>query len=139
MAHWADRLPAIYGDQAPVQHKRYQRAVEQFGKLYGPGLLSIYRVSGRVNLIGEHTDYQQGYVLPIALDKDYLFLARRRPDNLINLQNLERDFAPRQFAASRDIAPGPAGDWGNYARGAKSRSRFCRLIRLSGRRLARKR
>jgi galactokinase len=118
MAHWASRLGAIYGDQAAIQEERYQKAIAQFIRLYGPGSFSLYRVSGRVNLIGEHTDYQQGYVLPVALDKDFVFVARPRQDALINLSDLEAEFAPRQFAASHEIAPGPAGDWGNYARGA---------------------
>lgn len=56
--------------------------------------------------------------MPVALDKDFIFVARPRQDALISLNNMEAEFAPRQFAASREIAPSPVGDWSNYARGA---------------------
>ena len=78
MSDWQSRLAGIYGDRAPEQQPRYEAALLRFRALYGPGPVAFYRVPGRVNLIGEHTDYQQGYVLPVALDKDVLLLARAR-------------------------------------------------------------
>ena len=92
--------------------------ISHFLSIYGPGELFIFRAPGRVNLIGEHTDYNQGYVLPVALDRDVLLLARRRQDNMVNLSNVEESFPAVYFAISPHIPPGPAGDWGNYARGS---------------------
>ena len=46
---------------------------------------------GRVNLIGEHTDYNDGFVLPVALDRDVRVLFRARDDNRVRLYALEFD------------------------------------------------
>jgi len=111
-------LAATYGDAATRQLPRYQGALDAFAAYYGPGLVSLFRAPGRVNLIGEHTDYHQGFVLPVSLDQDVLLLARSRPDATVSLANVEVEFPPRQFEVSSGIPSGPRGDWGNYARGA---------------------
>jgi galactokinase len=111
-------LQTIYGDQSDVQLHRYLNAKEAFTATYGPGEVLAFRAPGRVNLIGEHTDYNHGFVLPVALDKDILLLARPRSDSTVRLSNLEGEFPPLTFTISLDIASAPPGDWGNYARGA---------------------
>lgn len=118
-ANWRAQLGRIYAaPDVDDQLARYRRSLERFAALYGAGPVSVFRVPGRINLIGEHTDYQQGYVLPAALDKDILFLARRREDALVRVHNLEENaFPPREFAIAADIPPYPTGDWGNYAKG----------------------
>ncbi len=119
MSEWANRLANIYGSFVATQQARYDAALRRFGEWYGPGQVMVYRVPGRVNLIGEHTDYQQGYVLPVALDKDFVFIARRRDDAQVRLHNMEAAlFPPRQFTGFSDIAHAPAGDWENYIKGA---------------------
>jgi galactokinase len=116
-------LAPLYGAaDAPkwleIQAGRYQQALDAFRTLYGPGPVHIYRAPGRVNLIGEHTDYNHGYVLPMALDRDTLLLARPRRDARVVLHNIEGErFEARQFVMSRQIAPGPRGDWENYVKG----------------------
>lgn len=111
-------LQTLYGGEADAQAQRYAAARETFVKLYGPGDVRYFRAPGRVNLIGEHTDYNHGFVLPVGLDKDMLVLARPRLDNTVRLSNVEADFPALTFDVSGEIPPGPAGDWGNYARGA---------------------
>lgn len=110
-------LQAIYGLGASAQRRRYDDALAQFLQRYGPGPVIFVRAPGRVNLIGEHTDYNHGYVLPVALDRDALLLARPRPDGQVRLANVEPDFPQGTFETGRDIPSAPAGDWSNYARG----------------------
>ena len=86
--------------------------------MYGPGPVHVFRAPGRVNLIGEHTDYNHGFVLPVALDREVLLLVRPRPDGTVRPRNVEPDFAPRAFAIGPAIPPAPRGDWSNYVRGA---------------------
>jgi len=45
----------------------------------------IVRSPGRINLIGEHTDYNEGFVLPAAIDKEVLLALRKRDDEKISL------------------------------------------------------
>jgi galactokinase len=110
-------LEAIYGSAAARQAGRYQSALARFRELYGPGPVYLFRAPGRVNLIGEHTDYNHGYVLPVALDRDVLLLARPRIDEMVRLHNVESQFHDVSFAVASEISPARRGDWGNYARG----------------------
>jgi len=115
-----EALSHVYGvdpDVIAQQGERYERAIDRFRRLYGPGPVAIWRAPGRVNLIGEHTDYHQGYVLPMALDRDLLLLIRPREDAVVNLANMELAFAPRSFQITTDIPRRPLGDWANYAQG----------------------
>jgi galactokinase len=112
-----EALESIYGDGAGRQAARYRSALKRFGDLYGEGATYVFRAPGRVNLIGEHTDYNHGFVLPVALDRDTLLLARPRDDGRVVLHNVEATYPPVTFAISPEIVPAPRGDWGNYARG----------------------
>jgi galactokinase len=111
-------LERIYGDAAEAQQARYSAALESFAHSYGPGPIHIFRAPGRVNLIGEHTDYNHGFVLPVALDRDVVLLARPRSDPVVLLRNAEPEFAPRTFTVGPTVPPAPRGDWSNYVRGA---------------------
>jgi galactokinase len=85
-----------------------------FAELYG-GLPTIYRAPGRVNLIGEHTDYNDGFVMPVALDLYTYVAVSPRPDrrlrvyseNLGEMCDLDLDL----------IHPGRSGHWSDYVRG----------------------
>ncbi len=114
-------LEGVYGQDSRVldaQLERYGRGLTAFGARYGPGEVTVFRAPGRVNLIGEHTDYHHGYVLPVALDKDVLLFARLRPDANVHLANVEQEFQDRSFTISSDVPPHPVGDWANYVQGA---------------------
>lgn len=114
-------LESIYGEAAGVQAERYRSALAAFRAAYGPGPVLCFRAPGRVNLIGEHTDYNHGFVLPLALDRDLLLLARPRRDAVVHLINEEEGYPPVSFAAEPSIPPEARGGWGNYARGAAQR------------------
>ncbi len=114
-------LIPIYGSDPSCdvhgQARRVGRALTLFRQQYGPGEVHLFRAPGRVNLIGEHTDYNHGYVLPMALDRDVLLLARPRTDATVRLANAEAAFTERQFTIGAAIPPQPAGDWANYPQG----------------------
>jgi galactokinase len=119
-----EALEAVYGSEPSVleaQRSRYTAAMEAFARLYGPGPADVFRAPGRVNLIGEHTDYSQGYVLPVALDRDVLLVARVRTDGHVRLANIEPDHGPCEFDLETSIPSREAGHWSNYARGAAQR------------------
>ncbi|MBT8398762.1 MAG: galactokinase, partial [Gemmatimonadetes bacterium] len=77
-----------------------------------PDLIS--RAPGRVNLIGEHTDYNGLPVFPMALRKEIRIILSPRKDALIRAVNQEGEFGLREFTISGDIPAHPAGDWANY-------------------------
>jgi galactokinase len=86
-----------------------------FGEASGARLA---RAPGRVNLIGEHIDYNDLPVLPMALQRDVALLFLPRADAVVRLANVDARFDPRGFEISRAIAPSARGDWGNYAKAA---------------------
>ena len=111
----------IYGDDETVlaaQMARYAQVEQQFIQHFGSGPAAIFRTPGRVNLIGEHTDYNGGFVLPVALDKDVLLVARPREDPAIQAVNVEAQFRSFSFDLSSNIPSALHGDWSNYFRGA---------------------
>jgi galactokinase len=73
---------------------------------------------GRVNLIGEHTDYNDLPVLPMALERGVRVRLRPRDDGRVRLANADARFGRREFELSAALEPGPQGDWGNYAMAA---------------------
>ncbi len=82
---------------ASLVQREAQRLREQFRKLYGQEA-RIFRAPGRVNLIGEHTDYNEGFVMPVAMDLYTWVAAAPREDSRVHVfsQNLgkhaEMDF-----------------------------------------------
>src|SRR5207244_654274 len=82
----------------------------------GPAVVAL--APARVNLIGEHTDYNALPVLPIAIDRDVLVAARKRPDDAIELSNADPAFEPRHYTLRGEIPPFPPGDWANYHKAA---------------------
>lgn len=70
----------------------------------------IVRSPGRVNIIGEHTDYNEGFVLPAAIDKSIYIALSKRTDNQIHLYSL--DFDETCVIEISDIRP--ARNWATY-------------------------
>ena len=94
------------------------RLREQFEEKFGAeGDERCYFAPGRVNLIGEHTDYNGGHVFPCALTLGTYAVARRRNDNKIRLYsiNLERKGVVETSLA--DLVPCKEAGWTNYPKG----------------------
>ncbi len=87
---------------------------ESFGKLYGNGAhpIHVYFAPGRVNLIGEHTDYNSGYVLPCALTFGTYLLIRRRDDDTVELAS--ENFEYRATIPWEKITEKHGSEWVNY-------------------------
>ena len=71
---------------------------------------------GRVNLIGEHTDYNGGFVLPMAIGRGVYLAARPRADRRVRLWSAQLPDAPAEFDVSGAVQPGEPA-WSNYVRG----------------------
>jgi N-acetylgalactosamine kinase len=87
-------------------------------QLFGRPPEFIVRAPGRVNLLGEHTDYNHLPVLPIAIDRDVLVAGAARRDRSIVLHNAAAAFPPRSYELVDPIPAFAAGDWGNYPKAA---------------------
>ena len=89
--------------------------VEAFREAFNGSVPTHFsRAPGRVNLIGEHTDYNGLPVMPMALRQEVRVVFRHRDQGTLRIVNRSPDFTPRSFSLSNDIPPDPAGDWGNY-------------------------
>ena len=90
------------------------RAVEAFARVYGYGPSFLVAAPGRVNLIGEHTDYNDGFVLPAAIDRHVLVAVSPREDRRVRVYAADFD----EIAAFDldDIRLDDEHPWSNYER-----------------------
>ena len=84
----------------------------------GEKAAGLIRAPGRVNLIGEHTDYNGYPVLPMAIEREILAAWAPAHDDSVRIANLNPIFPARTFQARLPLEPFPQGDWGNYAKAA---------------------
>ena len=75
---------------------------------------SVFRSPGRINILGEHTDYNEGFVLPAAIDKNIYVAITKRSDDQINLY--AGDFNENYSTDTSNIKPAPI-QWPNYILG----------------------
>lgn len=86
---------------------------ERFG--YAPTM--TIQAPGRVNLIGEHTDYNDGFVLPCAIDYQTVISIAKRDDRQIRVLAADYDNQQDQFSLDATIEAHPQLQWANYVRG----------------------
>lgn len=95
-----------------------QSLKERFVALYGEEStqpIRVFHAPGRVNLIGEHTDYNGGYVFPAALTFGTTMLIRKRDDELVGLAST--NFEQHQHISIQSLENKPEDDWMNYPKG----------------------
>jgi len=89
---------------------------EKFLETFGEEPDLVAAAPGRVNLIGEHIDYSEGFVLPFAIKDRTMVAARKRDDSTVRVASAQR----RNKIVTVDIAdvkPGLKGEWERYALG----------------------
>jgi galactokinase len=94
---------------------RATRVAEAFRARAGHDPDGVWAAPGRVNLIGEHTDYNDGFVLPLAIDRWVLAAAGRRTDGRLRCWSLQRA-APAELPLT-GIGPGRVDGWAAYPAG----------------------
>ncbi len=94
-----------------------ERADDAFRAAYGVEPTLRVQAPGRVNLIGEHTDYNDGFVLPCAIDFGTRIAARPRRDDQVQVVAADYDGAIDRFRIGTAIPHAADGAWANYVRG----------------------
>jgi galactokinase len=89
-----------------------------FAENFGSRGSYLIRAPGRVNLMGEHIDYNGLAVLPMAIQRHVALLSAPRTDGIIRVVNTATEFPQRGFELSAKIAPYDEGNWGNYVKAA---------------------
>ncbi len=88
---------------------------ETFAELFGSEPAGLWSAPGRVNLIGEHTDYNEGFVLPFAINRRTVVALGLREDRVIRVASGFADEAAE--IAIADLAPGAVSGWPAYPLG----------------------
>ena len=99
-----------------TQTEPLNRAVATFRAQFNREPDLIARAPGRVNLIGEHTDYNDGFVLPCAIDRETVVAIGLAENDLIQCVASDFDQAIDQFSIGGIFTPSGM-DWANYVRG----------------------
>jgi galactokinase len=92
------------------------RLLTGFSEAFGGRPALIARAPGRVNLIGEHTDYNDGFALPVALSCETRIAARRRDDGEVRVVAADYGAETDSFAMARGVRHAPEGGWRDYVR-----------------------
>jgi galactokinase len=94
-----------------------QRAAKAFETVCGYPATTFVQAPGRVNLIGEHTDYNDGFVMPCAIDYKAVIACAKRTDGMVRLISVDYDNVQDSFDINADINPTEDKLWANYMRG----------------------
>ena len=88
-----------------------------FKQKFGTAPTYFFRAPGRVNLIGEHTDYNDGFVLPCAIDYQTVIAAQPRDDDYVSVVAADFGGQVSQFDLNQPIELDLNAPWSNYVRG----------------------
>ena len=94
------------------------KLIENFKEIYGAeGDIRAYFAPGRVNLIGEHTDYNGGHVFPCALTLGIYGIARKRDDDKLRFYSVNFEKLGITESSLGDLKPYKKAGWTNYPKG----------------------
>lgn len=94
-----------------------QNVKASFEQVLGYAPSHIIQAPGRVNLIGEHTDYNDGFVLPCAINYQTVVAAAKREDSLVRVVSVDYGNAFDEFDITQEIKFQENKMWANYIRG----------------------
>ena len=95
-----------------------QQVLDKFAELFGDNTgVKAYFAPGRVNLIGEHTDYNGGHVFPCALTIGTYAAARKRTDRKLNFYSINFEDLGLIESSIDDLTPNDNAKWTNYPKG----------------------
>ena len=99
-----------------MKHEALERIAATYQQKFGQAPELLVSAPGRVNLIGEHTDYNDGFVLPVAIDKKIIIGGSRRADDVVRLYSLNfGEF--QEFSISSLVKQ---NTWSDYVKGVVS-------------------
>ncbi|WP_394218881.1 galactokinase [Halobacillus trueperi] len=90
---------------------------ETFGRIFGEKETRLFFAPGRINLIGEHTDYNGGHVFPATITYGTYALAAKREDHQVNLYSMNFEEKGVISFSLDELAFDEAHDWANYPKG----------------------
>ena len=99
----------------PLLGELVHRFQNEFGDTRG---LHVAWAPGRINLIGEHIDYNHLPVLPMAIQRGTYLVFKPRDDARVRITSSNSRFEPRSFDVAEIVQPYESGDWGNYVKAA---------------------
>ncbi len=95
---------------------RARRLALAFEAALGVAPEGVWGAPGRVNLIGEHTDYNEGFALPLGIEQRALVAVRRRTDGELRLASLQAEGKQRLLLS--EVGPGRVSGWAAYVAGS---------------------
>ncbi len=93
------------------------RADAAFHQAFGSAPTHVVQAPGRVNLIGEHTDYNDGFVFPCAINVGTWIVCRARTDANVRVVAADMQYTTDTFDLDAPITPRTENTWANYVRG----------------------
>ncbi|WP_260639150.1 galactokinase [Streptomyces angustmyceticus] len=109
---------AAHGTAAPATGRPHgaRHTAAAFAAVYGAAPTGVWAAPGRVNLIGEHTDYNDGFVMPLALPHTTLAAASARTDGVLRLHSGGADGGIVELRLDA-LRPAPQAGWAAYPAG----------------------
>ena len=102
------------------QQQLIDKVASAFTEMTGQAPAKLIQAPGRVNLIGEHTDYNDGFVLPCAIDYQAVVAASPRTDSIVRVVSVDYGNQVNEFDISQPLEFDQDLMWANYIRGVIS-------------------